>query len=45
MLPQCTLVRELPNDDAADRIASAYDSVKGSKITRGAERASVTVLG
>jgi hypothetical protein len=29
MLPQCTPVRELPNDDATDRIASAYDSIKG----------------
>jgi len=29
MVPQCTPVRELPNDNATDRIASAYDSIKG----------------
>ncbi|OCK87848.1 uncharacterized protein K441DRAFT_670173 [Cenococcum geophilum 1.58] len=28
MLPPCTPVRELPQDDATDRIASAYDSIK-----------------
>ncbi|KAF2499280.1 hypothetical protein BU16DRAFT_523786 [Lophium mytilinum] len=28
MLPSCTPVRELPHDDATDRIASAYDSIK-----------------
>ena len=28
MLPPCTPVRELPHDDATDRIASAYDSIK-----------------
>ena len=28
MLPPCTPVRELPHDDATDRIASAYDFIK-----------------